>query len=262
MRVALTLSALLLLATAEDARAQDRTRPMLRGRITDALSGDPVPSAAINVHAANADWIPLSVLADDAGRFSVRLPREGAVLITVRRLGFRAQTRSLTVSGDSASIDIALVRVAQALDPMIVEERTEDDILGELRRSFRATDHTRVFEASDLAHTGHLLAGSFLFGQGGIARVPCQRTAGFLPAGVVRSVPVEHEPADIWWPCVMVRGKPVSVIVSIDGGPAQEFSWISLRELGDFAIIAVTRGRAVRAYTKEYIAEKAHTDRK
>jgi hypothetical protein len=119
------------------------------------------------------------------------------------------------------------------------------------------TDHTRVFEAVDLAHTGHLFAGTFLFGQGGIARVPCQRTAGFLPAGVVRSVPVEHEPADIWWPCVMVRGKPVSVYVSIDGGPAQEFSWISSRELGEFAIIAVTRGRAVRAYTKQYIAEKA-----
>jgi hypothetical protein len=60
----------------------------------------------------------------------------------------------------------------------------------------------------------------------------------------------------------MVRGKPVSVFVSIDGGPAQEFSWISSRELGEFAIIAVTRGRAVRAYTKQYLADKAHTDRR
>ena len=260
MRARLTLSALLLLATAEDARTQERTRPVLTGRVTDALSGEPVPSATINVHAANADWIPITTAADDAGRFSVRLPREGPVLITVKRLGFRAQTRSLTVTGDSTSIAIALVRVAQTLDPLVVEERTEEDVLGELRRSLRSTDHTRVFEANDLAHTRQLLAGPFLLGQGGIARVPCQRTAGFLPAGVVRSVPVEHEPADIWWPCVMVRGKPVSVFVSIDGGPAQELSWISSRELGEFAMIAVTRGRAVRAYTKQYIAEKVRAN--
>jgi carboxypeptidase family protein len=264
MRSALVITLLLTLAIplgvrsqAAPARAvQSSSRPVLSGRVTDAVSGAPVPSASVDVRSANAEFVRLSTTADDSGRFSVQLPRDGAVVVTVRRLGYRAQTKPVMAIGDT-SITIALVSVAQPLGPVVIEERGAEDVLSELRRGF--PDHTRVFEGQDLAHTGQLLTGAFLLGQGGIMRVPCQRSGGFLPPGKVRSVPVEHEPADIWWPCALVRGKPVSVIVSVDGGPAQEFAWISSRELSEFAMIAVTHGQAVRAYTRKYIEAKTHS---
>jgi hypothetical protein len=266
MRGALVFALLLLPAIPVRAQSQaappravqTSSKPVLSGRVTEAVSGAPVPSAQVDVRSANAEFVRLSTTADDSGRFSVQLPRDGAVLVMVRRLGFRSRTKSVMAIADT-SITVALVSLAQPLGPVVIEERGPEDVLSELRRGFRATDHTRVFEEKDLARTGQLLAGAFLLGQGGIMRVPCQRSAGFIPEGKVRSVPVEHEPADIWWPCALVRGKPVPVRVSVDGGPPQEFAWISSRELSEFAMVAVTHGFAVRAYTKQYIAAKTRT---
>ena len=59
----------------------------------------------------------------------------------------------------------------------------------------------------------------------------------------------------------MHRDNPVSVLVSIDGGPAGEFNAISGRQLEEFAMVVVSHGRFVRAYTKQFIENRARARR-
>jgi hypothetical protein len=126
-----------------------------------------------------------------------------------------------------------------------------------LRTEMRRYDHLSFFDTGALERSRQTLAGAFLFGQAGMKQVPCGRSALFLPKGTMRTVPVENEPADIWFPCVLARGKPQSVMVRIDGGEAQPFATISHRQLAEFAAFAVIGGRLVLAYTKGYAATHA-----
>jgi hypothetical protein len=82
--------------------------------------------------------------------------------------------------------------------------------------------------------------------------VSCARSSAFLPEGKVRTEPVQKEPADIWWPCCLDRGKPRSITVRIDGGPAEPFDVVSSRVLSEFATMAVVSCGTVVAYTKDY----------
>jgi hypothetical protein len=59
----------------------------------------------------------------------------------------------------------------------------------------------------------------------------------------------------------MVRGKPRSVLVSVDGGPATEFNAVSARNLGEFAMVVVANNSMVMAYTKLYVENRARARR-
>ncbi len=64
----------------------------------------------------------LRTLTDTAGRFRVVGVPAGAGTVQVRRLGYRARSISVVVeSGATASLSIALVRLPQELDPVLVE---------------------------------------------------------------------------------------------------------------------------------------------
>jgi hypothetical protein len=154
-------------------------------------------------------------------------------------------------------LSIALRRIPQPLQPVVVEQTEVDLVLREMRRELRSQNHTRIYDQRALEKSKQLMAGAVLLGQGGIARVPCQRSAPFLPEGKVRTQPVEHEPADLFWPCTLVRGKPVSVLVSVDNGPLGEFNAVSARQLEEFAMVVVSHNNIVRAYTKLYIENRA-----
>jgi hypothetical protein len=230
-------------------------RPVLVGRVVDSTTGGAVQGVSIEVRSTSRDSFVGIVVADTIGTFVVELPRGGRYSLFAKRLGYSPAQRTFTAAGDTITVLIPMVSAARTLAPVVV---TTDAVMSELRSKFRAMDHARLYSAEELEHSGQLLAGAFLLGQGGINTVSCGRSKQFLPAGKVRTVPVEREPADVWWPCVMVRDKTVPVRISIDGGPAEPFATISDRELSRFAMIAVVRGGAfVYAYSQDYVATRS-----
>ena len=150
------------------------------------------------------------------------------------------------------SVAITLARLAQPLPEVSVVESEVDLFVRDLRQSYKSVNRSRVYDAAMMEKTGQLLAGAFLLGQGGVVAVPCQRSSQFLPEGKVRTEPVTKEPADIWYPCFLDRGKPRSIMIRIDGGPPEPFDAISNRVLSEFAAVAIVQGGFIVAYTKDY----------
>ena len=237
------------------------SRVFVAGRVIDSLSGAPVRASSIEIRYLTRDSLRLATLSDDSGHFRLSVPRQGPVRLTVRRPGYEPFGRTIEITRDTLLLSIALRRIPQPLQTVIVEQTEVDLVLREMRRELRSQNHTRIFDQRALEKSKQLLAGAFLLGQGGIMRIPCQRSAQFLPQGKVRTQPVEHEPADLFWPCTLVRGKPVSVLVSVDNGPLGEFNAVSARQLEEFAMVVVSHNNIVRAYTKLYIENRARARR-
>ena len=233
------------------------SRVVIVGRVTDSISGTPVRVPTIEVKYQDIDSLLVTAASDDSGRFAVLVPRRGVVRLTVRRPGYEPFGRQVVLTSDTVRLTIALRRIAQPLSPIVVEQTEVDLVLREMRRELRSENRIRIYDQKAMAKSGQLLTGPFLLGQAGIVRVPCRRSAQFLPPGKVRTQPVEHEPADPYWPCVMRRDKPVSVLVSIDNGPPGEFNAINGRQLEEFAMVVVSHGQFVRAYTKQFVENRA-----
>lgn len=235
------------------------SRVLIAGRLNDSVSGTPVRATAIEFRYTTRDSLRLVTQSDDSGHFRLLAPRRGEVRLTIRRPGYEPFGRTIELTYDTLLLSIVLTRAPQPLQPIVVERSEVDLVLREMRRELRSRDRTRIYDQRALEKSRQLMAGAFLLGQGGIVRVPCQRSARFLPEGKVRTQPVEHEPADLFWPCTLVRGKPVSVLVSVDNGPLGEFNAVSARALEEFAMVVVSHNNVVRAYTKQYIESRART---
>jgi carboxypeptidase family protein len=233
------------------------SRVLIAGQVNDSLSGTPVRGSSIEIRYSTRDSLRFVTVSDDSGRFRLSVPHQGEVRLTVRRPGYEPFGRTVEITRDTLLLSIALRRIPQPLQPVVVEQTEVDLVLREMRRELRSQNHTRIYDQRALEKSKQLLAGAFLLGQGGIMRTPCKRSAKFIPEGKVRTQPVEHEPADLFWPCTLVRGKPVSVLVSVDNGPLGEFNAVSARQLEEFAMVVVSHNNVVRAYTKLYIENRA-----
>ncbi|GLC26014.1 SusC/RagA family TonB-linked outer membrane protein [Roseisolibacter agri] len=105
-------SAVVALAGARAAHAQDA--PSIRVTVVDSATRQPVPNAQILVGGAARGTT------DAAGRLVVRNTRPGTVTVRVQRIGFRPQTRQVTVSGSGAELEIALATQAAVLSDVVV----------------------------------------------------------------------------------------------------------------------------------------------
>jgi hypothetical protein len=239
-----------------DARSQDASRgavtPTLRGVVRESLTARPLGGVAVHVVSVEQPSWSRTAMTNDAGRFEVRLERRGEFRLSSRRPGYTPAELSVRIASDTTSVSMELSPVATPLPEVAVREREIDLFVRDLRRAYRSVNRARVFDASQMDRTGQLLTGPFILGQAGVVPVSCGRSKQFLPEGKVRTQPVEREPADIWWPCFLDKGKPRSILIRIDGGPAEPFDHISNRALSEFAAIAVVGGGIVVAYTRDY----------
>ena len=244
------------------AQAGAAGRIVVRGTVRDAQTDSAIPRATIEATFEGVSATPrFSATSDDSGRFVLRLDRRGTLVLSVRRLGYQPQRQTVTIAGDTIAALVRLVRTSQTLPTVTVTEDAVALFVDSVRTEFRRFDHTRFFDSEALARSKQTLAGAFLFGQAGMKPAPCRRSAQFLPEGTTRTSPVENEPADYWFPCVLYRGAPRSVLVSIDGGAPAPFAFISERQLAEFALIAVFGGRVVVAYTKAFATARASASR-
>jgi TonB-linked SusC/RagA family outer membrane protein len=96
---------------AATAHAQGALRS-LTGRVTDVDDKAPVPAASIQVIGTT-----LGATTTDSGTFSLKVP-QGVVTLTVRRIGFRAMT--ISVSADQSDISVGLTRDILELQQEVV----------------------------------------------------------------------------------------------------------------------------------------------
>ncbi|MEW5916723.1 MAG: hypothetical protein AB1762_09970 [Gemmatimonadota bacterium] len=233
-------------------------RYRVRGEVRDAQTEGAL--VGVRIHSEWDDIIGVPhppVATDSAGGFALLLDRRGPLVLLLRHLGYQPQRVTVDMAADSTEVLVRLVRTTQQLPTVTVTETAVSLFVDSLRTEMRRIDHLRFFDTGALERSKQILAGAFLFGQAGMKAVPCGRSSLFLPKGTARTVPVENEPADIWFPCVLVRDKPQSVMVRIDGGEPQPFATISQRQLAEFAAIGVIGGRLILAYTKGYATTHA-----
>jgi TonB-linked SusC/RagA family outer membrane protein len=87
----------------------------VRGRVTDAVSGQAVSGAAVQVVG-----LPLAGMTSETGSYAITGVPAGNLRLTARRLGYAAQTRTVTVvEGVTATLDFALTQVPTSLSEVV-----------------------------------------------------------------------------------------------------------------------------------------------
>lgn len=97
----------------------------LSGAITDSTSGQPIPSAEISV--ARGPTVVANTLSDAFGRYIVHNLPAGTYTVSARFIGFRAESRSITIGANQAdvsSIDFRLIPAAVSLNALTVVATT------------------------------------------------------------------------------------------------------------------------------------------
>ena len=96
--------------------ASTATAQLVRGTIVDSTSRSPLAGATISVVGETA-----TARSDDAGKFILPLHRGGTVVMTVRRLGYAAQTWTFAMTAaDTADATLPIARAVVRLDPVDV----------------------------------------------------------------------------------------------------------------------------------------------
>ena len=146
---ALALAAAVSVLGASAAWAQQGT---ITGRVTDAASGRPVPSAQVRVVGSNQ-----VALTNESGAYTLRGVAPGTATVRVLVIGYAERTQQVTVTaGQSATLDIAVAASAISLAPVVVtatgeQRRTE---VGNAIAEVRAAELVRT---SAVTNVGDLL---------------------------------------------------------------------------------------------------------
>jgi TonB-linked SusC/RagA family outer membrane protein len=141
-----------LLVAAPQLAAQTGT---ISGRVTDAGSGNPVPSAQVFI----AD-LDLGVLSQQNGTFTLQNVPAGTQTVTVQRLGFREASQTVAVSaGEAVVLNFAVAEAALQLDEVIVTGTPGGTQRRALGNSVTSLDVADVVEVAPPANMQELLSG-------------------------------------------------------------------------------------------------------
>ncbi len=123
------------------------------GRITDAENGQPIVAAQVTIAGTQ-----IGRATGDDGRFSLTGIKAGIVTVTVRRIGYAQQTRTITVGqSGTVTVDVALAKSSVSLTGVVVtalgEERKK-----EVGNSVSTVDAGQ-FDKGGVANTQQILQG-------------------------------------------------------------------------------------------------------
>ncbi len=150
MLALLTAPALTILPAATVAAQSTGT---IAGRITDADNGQPIVAAQVTVNNTQ-----LGRSTGDDGRFTIPGVTAGSATITVRRIGYLQQTRTVAVTaGGTVTVDLALAKSSVSLTGVVVtatgEERKKE--VGNAVTTVGSAD----FERGGVGNTQQILQG-------------------------------------------------------------------------------------------------------
>lgn len=122
------------------------------GQVTDAVSGQPVTSAQVQVVGTN-----IGAMANEQGRFTLRGVPARAVTVRVLRVGYSEMTRAVTVAaGGTATVDFALRTATVNLTP-VVTTATGETRRVEIGNATANINAAKVLESAPVANLNDLL---------------------------------------------------------------------------------------------------------
>jgi TonB-linked SusC/RagA family outer membrane protein len=137
-------------ALPDAARAQQAGT--ITGRVSDAVSGQPIPSAQVSVVGTN-----LGALTNEQGRYTVRGVPARQVTVRVLRVGYTEQTQAVTVAaGATATADIAVRQTSVTLTP-VVTTATGETRRVEVGNAIAQVNAAEVVERSPIRNITDLL---------------------------------------------------------------------------------------------------------
>jgi TonB-dependent starch-binding outer membrane protein SusC len=147
------------IAIAIAATATPRSVSAQTGRITGTVVAEagqrPMPGATVAVRGTT-----LGSLTGDDGKFSIANVPVGPHVLEVRRIGFGATTRNVTVTADQAvNVTIALSERAIALDEVVVTGTAGSTERKKLGNTLTTVDAARVAETAPLVSVDQLIQG-------------------------------------------------------------------------------------------------------
>jgi TonB-linked SusC/RagA family outer membrane protein len=126
----------------------------ITGRVTDARTSAPVAGAQVEVEGTR-----LAATTGDDGRYRVPGVPAGARILIVRRLGYAAARRQVTVTDDQqATVDIAMQAAAIALDQVVVTGTAGGEQRRSIGNAVSTINATEELEKSAAPNLSSLLA--------------------------------------------------------------------------------------------------------
>ena len=146
---ACVVASLLCVLGAGAAAAQQGT---ITGRVTDARSGQPVPSAQVRVVGSNQ-----VALTNAEGRYTLRGVSPGATTVRVLVIGYSERSQPVTVApGEPATLDFAVQPSAISLAPVVVTA-TGEQRRTEVGNSIAEVPAAELVRTSAVSNVGDLL---------------------------------------------------------------------------------------------------------
>ncbi len=221
----LLVLALLFIPMVLSAQARDlETRNVtLYGRVIDAATGIPVPSAAVFID--DARW---GVVTDSVGAFAIPKVFPGRHTVAVEQLGYHKLERSVEVNGVDA------VELQIAPDPILLEGI---QVVGDRleRRRMAVATRVQAFDRETLRRTASSDVAWFIRTRTGVATTSCG-------AYSIRT------------DCAFVRGRLTPVTVYIDEAPAGGLFQLASYQTHELYMVEVYGGgQHIRAYTNWFM---------
>ncbi|GLC23880.1 SusC/RagA family TonB-linked outer membrane protein [Roseisolibacter agri] len=143
---------LLVAGVAGTAAAQAPQQATITGRVTDAVSGQPIVAAQLNVVGSN-----LGTQTNAAGQYTIRGVRPGPAEVRVLRVGFAEQKSSVTLTaGQTATLDFQMRTVATTLTP-VVTTATGEQRRVEVGNAIAQVNAAEVVSTRAVGNVGDLL---------------------------------------------------------------------------------------------------------
>jgi len=135
----------------------------ITGRVTDAITGQPIVSVQVNVIGTN-----VGTQVNSQGQYTLRGVTTGAVEVRVVRVGFAEQRRTVTVTaGETVALDFQMRAVAVELSPVVTTAIGDQRRL-EVGNSIARIDAAQIVQTRAISNMGDLLtsraAGVQVFG--------------------------------------------------------------------------------------------------
>lgn len=129
----------------------------LRGRVTTP-AGLPLGDVLVVVRPADPTerLAPRGTSSDDAGRWSLPALPHGTWTVTVRRMGLATVTRTVTLAGDAATLDLTLAEQATVVAPVVVSATRETQRRAEASAAIDVLDGAEV-RLARAAHPAQVL---------------------------------------------------------------------------------------------------------
>ncbi|MGZ8377151.1 MAG: SusC/RagA family TonB-linked outer membrane protein [Gemmatirosa sp.] len=132
--------------------AQDATSGIVTGRVTDAATGRPIPSAQVQIVGTS-----LGALTNDQGTYTIRAVPARTVTVRALRVGYAERSGSVAVTGgQTVTLNLAMGSSAVSLTP-VVTTATGEQRRVEVPSAIATVDAANLVQERQIANVGDLL---------------------------------------------------------------------------------------------------------